>query len=148
MLFSVLAFDATAQKRAMSFDDYGPERLLLDSLYQNAMNADSTLAVFGDRQDVFMVAWPEFLGELGHYLKDHDFEWGAPTRCFARVYFSATGQVDVFLYSFRDGTLDAEKEGRFGELLNGFLAAHVFPLKAVVPFAQCGPVVFQDAPPK
>lgn len=148
MLFSVLAFGVTAQKRAMSFNDYGPERVLLDSLYQNAMNADSTRAVFGDRQEAFMVAWPEFLAELAHYLKDHDFQWGAPTRCFARIYFADTGRVDLFLYSFREGTIDRAKEERFGELLNGFLAAHEFPLKAAVPFAQCGPVVFQDAPLK
>lgn len=96
MLFSVLAFGVTAQKRAMSFNDYGPERVLLDSLYQNAMNADSTRAVFGDRQEAFMVAWPEFLAELAHYLKDHDFQWGAPTRCFARIYFADTGRVDLF----------------------------------------------------
>ena len=54
MLFAVLALNGNAQNRAMSFSDYGPERVLLDSLYQNAMNVDSTLAVFGGRQEAFM----------------------------------------------------------------------------------------------
>lgn len=141
----VLAFDTSAQKRAMSFNDYGPERVLLDSLYKSAVNADSTLAVFGDQQDAFVAAWSEFLGEIARYLQNHDLQWGAPARCFVRVYFNPAGQVDVFLYSFREGSVDASKEKRFGELLNGFLATHGFPLKAAVPFAQCGPVIFQDA---
>jgi hypothetical protein len=148
VLFAAFALGAQAQKKAMSFDDYGPERSLLDSLYQNAMNADSTLAVFGDRQPAFMEAWQEFLGKIGSYLHEHGFEWGGPTRCFVRIYFDASGQVDVFLYSFREGAIDPVKRDRFGTLLNELLATHGFPLTAAVPFSQCGPVTFQDVAPK
>ncbi|MBL7964210.1 MAG: hypothetical protein JNM31_10260 [Flavobacteriales bacterium] len=136
--------EALAQPRAWTFNAYGPSRVQLAGLYRPALGGDS--AVFAERDEEFIAAWQQFMTMLGTSLKENGFTWGAPTRCMALVYFDACGSVDRFLYSFREGTLDPAKAERFGILLNAFLEQHVFPLKAMEPFSQCGPLVFHDAP--
>lgn len=115
----------------------------MDSLYQNAVNVDSTKAVFKTAEQSGKVheEWQKLLQELGNHLKENDFEWEQPTDGFNRIYFDSDGSIDYFIFSFRGpGTPDEEREAEFKQLLNEFLADYKADLKADQKFSQCGGV--------
>lgn len=113
----------------------------LDTLYQSGVDADSTRAAFGDRQDEFMSNYYAFYKELDTYLYAHGFAWDDTTRCFNKLYFHPDGRMDKYLYGFR-GQVLPEKQRRFEELATAFLKAYRFPLSNGIPFRQCGPCTF------
>jgi hypothetical protein len=117
----------------------------LDSLYPNALNADTSIyAVFRGQEQEFIRAYQEFLTKLSYFLKANDFEWGAPTRCFNKIYFNGKGEVDYFLFNFKPGTMSAAKQSEFAKLLEEFKKTHQFTLVPDEPFSQCSPVVYED----
>jgi hypothetical protein len=136
------------RQQALSFSEAKEKNIrvsLLDSTYASGIHSDTSLAVFKNNQDEFISAYQQLLKDLGKYLEANDFAWEKPTKGFNRIYFNEKGKIDYFLYSFRPDQLTPEKEKRFGELLNKFIADYQFPLKAKVKFAQCSPVTYMPA---
>ncbi len=116
----------------------------LDSIYPSALHSDSAKAVFPNREQEFTRAYKQTLQELGNFLKQHKFSWGKETKSFNRIYFSKNGQIDYFLYNFKEGEITAEKEKQFSLLLMQFIKDYKFPLEAETGFSQCSPVRYND----
>lgn len=113
----------------------------LDTLYQSGVDADSTRAAFGDRQDEFMRNYSAFYQEMDRYLDAHDFTWDDTTKCFNKLYFRADGKMDKYFYGFR-GSVTPEKQQRFEKLATAFLKVYRFPMTNAIPFRQCGSSTF------
>jgi hypothetical protein len=118
----------------------------LDSVYRSAVHADTAKAVFAGREDEVAQAYVQLLQSLGAYLKANQFTWGKPTKSFNRIYFRADGTIDYYLYKFRAGEIEAVHEAEFQRLLAEFVKTHKIELHGRLPFAQCSPVTYQDAP--
>ena len=139
------AFFCTSQ-RAITFEQakiLGLGPLQLDSIYAPGAHADSTLAVFGTRQDAYIRAYQGMLQDLGDFLKKNGFVFDKPTKGFNKIYFNMDGYVDHFLFSFRPDQLTAEQESEFHRLLEEFLKTYQFPMQAEKSFSQCSPVTYQ-----
>lgn len=117
----------------------------LDSLYRSAVHVDSTKAAFNTNEmaDSLVRAYTNFLQGLGVYLKEHDFKWEQPTRCWNRIYFNRGGSVDYYLFDFKTAVSD-EKIQRYKELFRQYVATHKIGITATVDFAQCSPVTYMD----
>jgi hypothetical protein len=136
-----------SQKMADSFQhaiDKGVSIERLDSLYQSSVHVDSTKAAFRGQEEVFVESYTALIKSLQYHLKINGFFWGKPTRCFNRVYFNKSGEIDYFLFNFKPGEIDAEKEKKFRKLLYEFINTYRFPLTNTVNFAQCSPVAYAD----
>lgn len=101
----ILSFAANSQSKVMGFSD--AESKInnfhqLDDIYKSAVHSESQLAVFKsqEEQDKHTAAYYHMLKEMGVFLKDNGFQWEQETRCFNRIYFSPTGNVDYFLFQF------------------------------------------------
>ncbi len=147
---ALTCFKAFSQSRALTFKqaaDQGIRIGQLDSTYKSAVHADSSLAVFkpGIEQETMIKAYQQLLKDLGTFLNKNGFTWNKPTRSFNRVYFSAGGKIDYFLYNFTGNAGDKPDEtqqAEFARLLGQFVQAYTFPLKANVKFAQCSPTTY------
>lgn len=117
----------------------------LDSIYESAIHIETAKAVFKTKkeQDSLVKSYTDFLQQLGKYLKDNNFKWGKPTRCWNRIYFRADGKVDYYLFDFKTD-ISPEKVARYKELFRAFAATHRIKISARVKFAQCSPVTFKD----
>jgi hypothetical protein len=129
----------------MTFQEYssnGEKVSDLDSLYPTAINIDTTIAVFHGRMPEFYEAWASLLKDFGKYLSAHDFEWNKSTHCFNKVYFSKDGTIDKFLFNFKPGAIDKEKQVEFGKLLNSFTKDYKLKINSAADkdFSQCGGV--------
>jgi len=145
--FTILHAVLNAQPVAISFSDAGKEGIIptqLDSIYQSAIHTKKSKAVFKShkQQQQLIDAYTGMLNALGQFLKENDFRWESPARCFNRVYFSAEGKVDYFLFDFGRTALPKEKETEFTRLLNIFIQDYRLPVKAACKFAQCSPVIY------
>jgi len=116
----------------------------LDSLYQSALHADSLQAAFAGKEKEFQHAYISMLQALGAFLHTHNFKWEKQTRCFNRIYISKDGTIDYFLFNFKPGEIDPEKEQAFEKLLGEFITTYRFPLTNTKSFAQCSPVQYSD----
>lgn len=119
----------------------------LDSIYASAVNSDTSLAVFKTEkeEEILQQAYIKLLQDFGKFLYKNNFKWAKPTRCFNRIYFSADGTIDYFLFNFlgkpKDKPADnIEKE--FHRLLNVFISDYKFSLTAKTKFAQCSPTTY------
>ncbi len=118
----------------------------LDSVYRSAIHADTTKAVFAGYEDEVVQAYGKLLQALGSYLKANQFLWSKPTKGFNRIYFRADGTIDYYVYQFRAGEIEAVREAEFQRLLTEFVKSHKIDLRGRMPFAQCSPVTYHDAP--
>ena len=140
----LLANEVYAQ-RVIKFEEaekYGIGVQHLDSIYKSAIHADANLAVFktpAEKQNL-KLAYSKFIQDLGGFLKENNFKWDTPTRCFNRIYMSADGTVEYFLYHFTAKDVPDEKEKQFNKLLTLFVKDHKFGITANESFAQCSPV--------
>jgi hypothetical protein len=116
----------------------------LDSLYQSALHSDSLQAAFAGQEQEFQQAYVSMLQDLGAFLHDNKFEWGKQIRCFNRIYINKDGVIDYFLFNFKPGEIDPEKEQAFEKLLTEFIKTYRFPLTNTKDFAQCSPVQYTD----
>ena len=147
LFFSLFVFTCISQNNAMTFkqaEKNGIRISKLDSIYQSGLHSDSTKAVFWGKQDEFINAYQKTLQELGKYLKTNKFSWDKQTKCFNRIYFNKSGQIDYFLYNFGENDITLEKEKQFDALLNQFIKKYKFPMTAETGFAQCSPVKYND----
>lgn len=160
--FSILLFFhliATGQHLGLTIKDAEEKGITiqhLDSIYLSAVHSDTTKAVFRSEteQENLLKAYTQMLNDLGNFLKENDFSWDRPTRCWNRIYFDSTGSVDYFLYSFMtrnvkpEEQISAEKQSEFNRLLNLFIKDYTFPLQARTKFAQCSPVTYMPVSQK
>jgi len=133
--FNVISGDSVDQSK----------RRELDSIYSSAIHADTSLAVFKTQelQEKLIKAYTLFLQEFGTFLKANKFTWGRETKCWNRVYFSKSGQVDYYIYDFKT-TIEVEKELRFRKLFAEYIQTHRLNITSDKKFAQCSPVVYYD----
>lgn len=138
------------QHIALSFQDtekHGISIQHLDSIYKNAVNSDTSFAIFKTEteQEKLQQSYTKLLKDLGSFLSKNDFKWEKKTPCFNKVYFSNDGSVDYFLYIFRGSEEDKPSEIRqkeFQRLLNLFIKDYKFSLTANSKFTQCGGAVY------
>lgn len=129
-----------AEKRGISIS-------ILDSIYKSAVHTDSLLSVFTTEKDQLAMhqAYVQLLRDLGQFLASEKFVWEKPTRCFNRIYFSADGSIDYFLFNFLGSEKEKPSESiqmEFLSLLNRFILNYTLPISAPVKFAQCSPTTF------
>lgn len=150
ILFCLIACGSFAfGQDCRTFQDYeseGQKISDLDSIYPSAMHIDSTIAVFYGREQEFYEAWVSLLRDLAQHLAGNDFVWGKPTWCFNKVYFNKGGKIDKFLFNFKTGVVEEDKQESFTTLLTDF--AKDYKLKIDSPadsnFSQCGPATYMD----
>ena len=141
----LLLANAVSAQRVIKFEDAeknGIGNKHLDSIYKSALHADANLAVFktpAEKEDL-KLAYSKFIQNLGNFLKENNFKWDNPTRCFNRIYMGADGTVEYFLYHFTANDVPEEKEKQFNKLLTLFVKDHKFGITANERFAQCSPV--------
>lgn len=147
-IFLLVPLLANGQKIAASFQEAINNHSLsietLDERYQSALHSDSTKSVFKGREDEFTRAYHSLLQELSEYLKKNNFTWGKEVRSFNRIYINRNGEIDYFLFNFREGEIEELKEQHFKKLLTKFVENYTFPLASEVNFAQCSPVKYRD----
>ncbi len=149
LLFIVLSSNALHAQKVIKFEDaekQGIGYMHLDSMYKSAVHADVNLAVFKTvaQQQSLMAAYGKFIQSLGMFLKENNFKWDKPTRCFNRIYMNANGTVEYFLYHFTEKNVSNDKEQQFNKLLTLFVKDHNFGITADEKFAQCSPVRYAD----
>lgn len=148
-LFSIgfLLANTVSAQRIIKFEDaekFGIGNKRLDSIYKSAIHADANLAVFktAAEQQNLRLAYNKFIQNLGNFLKENNFKWDNPTRCFNRIYMNADGTVEYFLYHFTANNVPDQQEKQFNKLLNLFVKDHKFGITANERFAQCSPIVY------
>ena len=145
MLLSTVLY---GQKIATTFQDAVENKGIsiekLDETYQSALHSDSTKAAFKGQEKKFMDGYISLLSDLNTYLKKNNFSWGKQTRCFNRIYLNKNGEIDYFLFNFKEGEIEKAKENEFKRLLSTFIQTYRFPLTNTVNFAQCSPVKYSD----
>jgi hypothetical protein len=148
LLTAILLSTVTyGQKIATTFRDAiekGISIEKLDETYQSALHADSTKAAFKGQEKEFYDGYISLLTELNKYLKKNNFTWDKSTKCFNRIYMNKTGEIDYFLFNFKPGEIDNQKEKEFKKLLGQFIQTYKFPLTNKNNFAQCSPVTYSE----
>jgi hypothetical protein len=134
------------QHIALSFQDAEKQGISvkhLDSIYKNAVNSDTALAIFktDTEQEKLQQSYTKLLKDLGNYLAKNNFKWEKKTPCFNKVYFNNDGSIDYFLYIFRGNAEDNPTEAKqkeFQRLLMLFIKDYKFSMTANRKFSQCG----------
>lgn len=146
----LLSLQSFGQHLGLTFQEAektGLTQPYLDSMYQSAMHVDTAEAVFKtdiEQQNMFE-AYVKLLQDFGKFLSANNFNWERPTKCFNRIYFSADGTIDYFLFNFLGKPTDkpsAAREKQFTQLLNAFIKNYQIAIKAPRKFAQCSPSTY------
>ncbi|MDR2834634.1 MAG: hypothetical protein LBV69_00330 [Bacteroidales bacterium] len=140
-------FQTFAQHLGLTFQDAEKQGILtskLDSIYQSAVNSDTSKAVFKTEkeQQAMGEAYIKLLQDFGKFLTDNNFVWSKKTRCFNRIYFNNDGTIDYFLFNFLGETEDKpseENQNEFKRILNLFIKDYQILPKANTKFVQCSP---------
>jgi hypothetical protein len=143
-LLSQIAFSQGIATTFEKAEQQGISLTELDSKYQSALHDDSTKAVFHSRKDEFYKAYVALLNDLNKHLKKNGYVWHQPVRCFNRIYLSAEGRIEYFMYNFQNGVLEKDKEAKFNRLLKSFISDYQFAVTAKTKFAQCSPVIYKS----
>ncbi len=145
LLITTMLTPSAAQK-VMRLSDAGAIGLTtehLDSLYWSAFNMqDSTKAAFPGRMEEYLTHWEQTLGELDDHFKQAGFKWAVDTRLTYRSFFTADGKLEMFHYVLRD-PMDPQQEQEFQRIMTSFVDRYRFPMRAEVPFRQCGSTSFK-----
>lgn len=116
----------------------------MDSLYVSGLDAqDSTKAAFTGPAEEFVEQFHQTLQAIGAHLSKAGFRWGEDTRVLYRMFFAADGSVEHFHYQVRQ-SISPEHEQELQRALEDFMGQYRFPLKASVPYKQCGTALFKD----
>lgn len=144
IIISLLIFhDLNAQHIGMTFKEYektGYKISHLDSLYKSAVTVFET----ENERDSLGNSWITLLQDFGQFLHDSNFEWENVYQCWHKVYFSADGSIDYFLYRIESKDdpssifIPESQQIEFKKLLNIFISDYKFKMTAKIKFAQCG----------
>ena len=153
-LLTILAFALKANAQferlpyveTMTFAKEAGVAQRVGDIYKSAIIvADTSKGVFktdADREPLTK-AYTQLLNDFGKYLKDHNFKWEQPTRCWNRIYFSPDGAIDYYLFDFKTN-ISNEKLKQYRALFTSFAGSHKINITAQEGFAQCSPVTFMD----
>jgi hypothetical protein len=130
-----------------SAEKHGISMQHLDSIYKNAVNSDTSHAIFktDTEQEKLQQSYSKLLKDLGNYLSKNNFKWEKKTQSFNKVYFNNDGTIDYFLFIFRGNAESNPSEAQqreFQRLLNLFIKEYIFALTANTKFTQCGGAVY------
>ena len=146
-LFIMIVQFAIGQKRALTFQEGEAKGLTVENLdkkYANALDSDTSKAVFGGRSEEFITAYKLLLNNLGSFLKKEDFVLNKPTRVVHRIYFKKSGAIDYYLINLTSSGLTNKQQEQFLYVLNKFAKTHKISITGNKDFAQCGPAVYQN----
>lgn len=146
----IASFQSIGQHLAITFQEAQKQGVIikqLDSIYQSALDIDTTKAVFKTElmQDSMQNEYIKLLQNFGNHLSKNNFIWTKPTRCFNRIYFNTDGTIDYFLFNFLGNSEDKpskEKQEKFQKLLNIFITDYKIGITAPRKFAQCSPTTY------
>ena len=146
LFFACVSF-SMAQNNAYTFEQAEKKGLtvsFLDKKYANALDSDSTKAVFSKNSEEFIEAYKLLLGDLGRFLRKQKFILEKPTRVIHRIYFKNSGEIDYYLINLKPSGFTTKQQQQFLEILNKFSKNHKISITADKNFAQCGPAVYQN----
>jgi len=116
----------------------------LDKQYKSAIGAGDVVFK-GDDEARLITAYTTMLYDLNKYLNQNNFRWNSKVRIFNRIYFEPDGSISYYLVNLEPTGLDVEKQKAFVDLLSKFIQYYKIKITANTRFAQCSPVVYEDA---
>ena len=116
----------------------------LDKQYKSAIGAGDVVFK-GDDEKRLIIAYTTMLHDLNKYLNQNNFRWNSQVRIFNRIYFEPDGSISYYLVNLKPTGLDDEKQKAFVTLLSNFIQHYKIKITANARFAQCSPVVYEDA---
>ena len=145
MLFCVK--NVYAQRVADTFqhaESAGYSMQELDKKYKSAIGAGDVVFK-GDDEQRLITAYTTMLHDLNKYLNENNFRWDSRVRIFNRIYFEPDGSISYYLVNLQPTGLTVEKQKAFVSLLSNFIQHYKIKITANTRFAQCSPVVYEDA---
>jgi hypothetical protein len=116
----------------------------LDKQYKSAIGTGDVVFK-GDDERHLIIAYTTMLHDLNKYLNENNFRWNSQVRIFNRIYFEPDGSISYYLVNLKPTGLDEEKQKAFVNLLSNFIQHYKIKITANTRFAQCSPVVYEDA---
>jgi hypothetical protein len=116
----------------------------LDKKYKSAIGAGDVVFK-GDDEQRLITAYTTMLHDLNKYLNENNFRWDSKVRIFNRIYFEPDGSISYYLVNLKSTGLDEEKQKAFVNLLSNFIQHYKIKITANTRFAQCSPVIYEDA---
>ena len=148
LVLFVPPMNGLCQKKGLSFSEAAKIGITiqhLDSIYLSGLHVDSLKAVFSSTLfDTVQKSYIYTIKQFSKYLSSKGFKWEKGTRCFNKIYFSAQGEIDYFLFNFAPGQIEQNKEIEFERLLNEFIKSYKFPLSGKNGFSLCSSVMYAD----
>lgn len=147
LLLLISAKSACAQHVADTFqhaESSGYSMQELDKQYKSAIGTGNVVFK-GDDEKRLITAYTDMLFDLNRYLNQNNFRWNSKVRIFNRVYFEPDGSISYYLVNLKPAGLDEEKQKAFVSLLSNFIQHYKIKITANTRFAQCSPVIYEDA---
>ncbi len=147
LLLLICAKSTCAQHVADTFqhaETSGYSMQELDKKYKSAIGAGDVVFK-GDDEQRLITAYTTMLHDLNKYLNENNFRWDSKVRIFNRIYFEPDGSISYYLVNLKPTGLDEEKQKAFVNLLSNFIQHYKIKITANTRFAQCSPVVYEDA---
>lgn len=116
----------------------------LDKKYKSAIGAGDVVFK-GDDEQRLITAYTSMLHDLNKYLNENNFRWDSRVRIFNRIYFEPDGSISYYLVNLQPTGLTVQKQKAFINLLSSFIQHYKIKITANTRFAQCSPVVYEDA---
>jgi hypothetical protein len=118
---------------------------VLDSLYRDAINVDSTKAVFRTKanEDANYQAWVKLIQSFSSYLYKNGWTTENDVRGFIKVYFAPSGKVEMFFYNMKDASISEEQHRLFKKLIAEMLTDYNYGMQADEQFSQCGQILLK-----
>lgn len=138
----------TAQPIVLPFHEaekQGYDLDVLDSLYRNAVNVDTTKVVFKSKvnEDDNYQAWIKLIQSFSTYLYNNGWKTDKDIRGFIKVYFAPSGKVEMFFYNMKDPAVTEAHHQLFKKLMTEMLTDYNYGLQAEEQFSQCGQILLK-----
>lgn len=147
-IISTAVFSQHAVMNSDDADKAGLSDNALAATYKQAVFPDTAKAVFKTREQQIAAetAFVVLNNDLNAYLKKNGFVLEKPVSCYSRIYFSADGSIDYFIYSFLSRnapSVTQEQEKEFARLVNAFIQTYKIQLTATEKFMTYRPLNFR-----
>lgn len=113
----------------------------LDKRYASTVHADTSLALLKDstEQNKYLENCYEYMEGLGKYLFKGDRPWSKPFMIFLKIYFTADGKAEYFLYNLSGLKARIQWHWRFlKKPLHNTLRMILFPCASPCPLVSVG----------